>query len=62
MIVTDGDFRALVGRMRKAQRDYFRTRDRTVLATAQRLEREVDQVIADRDRSGDLDFAEEVSD
>ncbi|RTL21038.1 MAG: hypothetical protein EKK55_16865 [Rhodocyclaceae bacterium] len=40
--MTPEDFRDLVRRMRAAQREYFRARDRAVLAEAQRLEREVD--------------------
>lgn len=39
------DFTKLVQQMRAAQRKYFRTRDRGVLADAQRLEREVDDAI-----------------
>ena len=43
--MTEADFRALVCRMRKAQRDYFRTRDRVILDESKRLEREVDAEI-----------------
>lgn len=43
--MTPDDFRALVRRMRDAQRRYFRTRDRAILEEAQRIEREVDAAI-----------------
>lgn len=35
----------LVGRMRQRQVDYFKTRDRGVLADSKKLEREVDQAV-----------------
>lgn len=46
--MTYPDFIALVKRMRKAQRDYFRTRDRAVLDLAQRLERAVDEALSEQ--------------
>ena len=57
----DDDFRDLVRRMRAAQRDYFRGRDRYVLAEAQRLEREVDAELA-RDGSQGLLFPSAATD
>jgi hypothetical protein len=42
----DADLRALVLKMRTAQRNYFRTRKPETLALAQRLEREVDAALA----------------
>jgi len=44
--MTPDDFRELVRRMRAAQKRYFASRDRAVLAEAQRLEREVDAALA----------------
>lgn len=40
--MNDPDFRDLVRRMRAAQREYFRARDRAVMEESIRLEREVD--------------------
>ncbi|MEO1082426.1 MAG: hypothetical protein AAFY29_22920 [Pseudomonadota bacterium] len=39
------DFMSLVQRMRDAQTEYFRTRDRNVLQRSKALEREVDEAI-----------------
>lgn len=41
------DFFALVGDMRKAQRDWFRSKRPTALDRAKELERQVDQVLKD---------------
>lgn len=40
--MNEADFRALVRKLRKAQREYFRTRDRNVLDASKAIEREVD--------------------
>jgi len=42
---TVGDFVMLVKRMRAKQREYFKTRDRRVMAESMKLEREVDNYI-----------------
>lgn len=56
--MTPEDFRDLVRRMRAAQREYFRARDRGALETARRLEIEVDTFLEDAaERQGGL-FAE----
>lgn len=39
------DFVRLVAKMRKAQREYFRTRDPAVLEESKALEREVDAAV-----------------
>ena len=39
------DFMALVEKMRKAQVEFFKTRDRDVLHESKRLERQVDEEI-----------------
>ena len=44
----------LVRRMRAAQKKYFKTRDRSVLAEAQRLEHEVDKYIEEHTKGMDL--------
>lgn len=44
--MTPSEFRDLAKRMREAQREYFRTRDRVVLDESKRLEREVDAELA----------------
>ena len=47
-------FEKLVRDMRAAQKKYFKTRDRAVLAEAQRLEREVDKYLEERSKGMDL--------
>lgn len=39
------EFYALVERMRNAQKEYFRTRDKSALSASKQLEREVDEAI-----------------
>ena len=39
------DFEKLVSDMRKAQSDYFRTKDANILLEAKRLEKEVDKAL-----------------
>jgi hypothetical protein len=46
--LTDADIIHLVIRMRTAQKEYFRTRDRTFLDVARKLEREVDAALERR--------------
>ena len=46
--MTDADIIHLVIRMRTAQKEYFRTRDRTFLDVARKLEREVDAALERR--------------
>lgn len=46
----DDAFRELVKRMRQKQRDYFRSRDATVLSECKDLERRVDDELS-RDRA-----------
>ena len=41
----DNDFRALVRRMREAQREYFKTRNSGWLRLSKDLERQVDEVL-----------------
>lgn len=48
--MTPSDFRELVRSMRAAQRAYFKSRDRSVLIEAQRLEREVDAALGGEER------------
>ncbi len=51
-----------VASMRQAQRDYFQSRSKDVLHTALRLEKEVDQAIAEHEmdkRQASLNFEEE---
>jgi hypothetical protein len=43
--MTPEEFVVLVGRMRDAQREYFRTRDPEVLNRSKYLERQVDRAI-----------------
>ena len=40
--MNDKEFRDLVARMRQAQKDYFRTRDREALSRSKELEKLVD--------------------
>ena len=49
--MTDADIIHLVIRMRTAQKEYFRTKDRTYLDVARKLEREVDAAL-ERRREG----------
>lgn len=49
------DFRALVKAMRAAQKAYFKSRDRSVLQEAQRIEREVDRAL-EAETGGLFDF------
>ena len=51
--MTPAEFRDLARRMRAAQREYFRTRDRVVLDESKRLEREMDAEL-ERDGQGEL--------
>ena len=44
--MNDKDFRDLVARMRQAQKDYLRTRDREALGRSKELERLVDTELA----------------
>jgi hypothetical protein len=44
--MNDKDFRDLVAKMRQAQKDYFRTRDREVLSRSKELEKLVDTELA----------------
>jgi len=44
--MNDKDFRALVARMRQAQKNYFKTRDRDFLNLSKELERLVDIELA----------------
>ena len=46
--MTDKDFFDLVAKMRKAQRDYFKYRDRATLEYSKELERKVDAEIYNR--------------
>lgn len=48
MTTTPQQFEDLVGRMRQAQRDYFRQRSTAHLANAKHLENLVDRHLADR--------------
>ena len=48
------NFEKLVRDMRAAQKKYFKTRDREVLAEAQRLERRVDKYLEERNKGMDL--------
>ncbi len=43
--MNDDEFRDLVRRMRKCQKDYFKTRDTTVLRESKDLERRVDAAL-----------------
>lgn len=45
-------FVELVARMRNAQREYFKTRDREVLSQSKKLEKQVDQYIDSQQRPG----------
>lgn len=45
----EDDFYELVKRMRKAQKDYFRTRESVPLEDSKRLEREVDKAILEHE-------------
>ena len=49
------DFKALVKEMRQAQKKYFRTRDKNVLAKSKELEAKVDEVLSDQQQ---LEFGE----
>jgi hypothetical protein len=44
--MNDKDFRDLVARMRQAQKEYFRTRDRESLSRSKELEKLVDTELA----------------
>lgn len=48
MATSETEFRELVRRMRKAQTDYFRTRDRGILDASKALERKVDAELEDQ--------------
>ena len=51
------DFEKLVSDMRRAQKDYFKTKDANILLEAKRLEKEVDKAldkIDQRDMGGTL--------
>lgn len=51
----DDKFRALVRRMREAQREYFRTRNSGWLRLSKDLERQVDDALGgEHEASGDL--------
>ena len=53
--MNDPDFRDLVRRMRAAQREYFRARDRGMLEAARQLEIEVDTFLENAsERQGGL--------
>ncbi|MEO1527711.1 MAG: hypothetical protein AAFX06_19955 [Planctomycetota bacterium] len=53
--MTNDDFIALVHQMRTAQKEYFRTRDGSVLSRSKELERRVDQAVAElQDRQPSL--------
>lgn len=45
--MADSDLRTLVAEMRHAQKEYFRTRSPTALEESKRLERKVDEALAD---------------
>lgn len=47
------DFERLVKRMRDMQKQYFRTRDANTLRESKNLEREVDRVLAEKEREDD---------
>jgi hypothetical protein len=53
--MTDADIIHLVIRMRTAQKEFFRTKDRTYLDVARKLEREVDAAL-ERRRDGQKSF------
>lgn len=42
------EFEKLVQEMRKAQKYYFKTRDKNVLETSKKLERQVDEYLANK--------------
>lgn len=44
------DFEKLVLEMRKAQKDYFKTRDKQSLELSKRLERRVDEYLESQDK------------
>lgn len=46
--MTTGEFAELVEKMRKAQKEYFRTRTQEALAISKNYESEVDKVLAER--------------
>ena len=48
------DFEKLVREMRKAQKEFFRTRSREALGKSKELEREVDKYLEERQLGGDL--------
>ena len=48
------DFEALVREMRKAQKEFFRTRARDVLEKSKRLEHKVDKYLEERQNGMDL--------
>lgn len=52
MTSENDDFYTTVERMRAAQKEYFSTRDGTVLARSKELEREVDRLLVERDQLG----------
>ncbi|WP_200814334.1 hypothetical protein [Parabacteroides sp. Marseille-P3160] len=43
----DYGFRNLVREMRKYQKEYFKSRDKNILSTTKRLERDVDEELRD---------------
>ena len=47
--VKENDFYELVKSMRKAQKDYFRTRESVPLEDSKRLEKEVDKAIIEHE-------------
>lgn len=52
--MNDEQFKALVNKMRQAQKEYFRTRSSQSLERSKKLEREVDQELQRSDRQGEL--------
>lgn len=52
--MTDFEFIKLVARMRRAQKDFFKSKSYTVLQESKKLEQEVDQYIADQKKTKEL--------
>lgn len=46
--MTTGEFADIVQKMREAQKNYFKTRDKDSLDISKRLESQVDKILAER--------------
>lgn len=63
MIMDIREFTTLVRQMRDVQKEYFRTRDKRILACSKELERRVDKAIEEADQPtlfGDAEWTDSI--